>query len=204
MLLIILFVSVLQFSLQQEDQEKHLIKLILSWEDATCPGTVAVFDKYYWTEEHAFIDRLVHRFPRPLTLLQSSSHRGLQPDEDSWDGGSSLETLCNNIIVFNRYPADLIKVYRQLTARYPYIGQVLVVTPSASEQVDRFIHEFKNHKMLVLVNRPWRHLELRSCCWGPDRHIRRIDVEPNSRVRWEEFGIRSSRLDETDEIFEDD
>lgn len=187
--------SLLHYSLQYNDE--HLIELILSWEDATCPGTVVVFDKHYWNEEHALIDQLVLRFPRPITLLQSFSNYGLLPDDDSWTGGGgTLETICNNIIVFNRYPADLTPLYRQLTARYPYIGQVLVLTPSTSDQVDRFLFEFRNHKIMLILNRPWRHLELRSCCWGPERRIRRVDIEPNAMVRWEDFGLRTSRLNE--------
>lgn len=185
--------SLLQVSWQQNYQ--HLTELILSWEDATCPGTVVVFDKHYWMEEHALIDQLVLRFSRPLTLLQSFSNYGLMPEEDSWTGGGgSLETLCNNIIIFNRHPSDLTTLYRQLTARYPYIGQVLIVTPSVSEQIDRFLTEFRNHKIMLIINRPWHHLELRNCCWGPDRSIRRLDIQPNSMVRWEEFGLRTSRV----------
>lgn len=194
LLFISLILSLVQLAWQHNDD--HLIELILSWEDATCPGTVVVFDKHYWMEEHALIDQMVLRYPRPLTLLQSFSKYGLMPEEDSWTGGggSAYEPLCNNVIIFNRYPADLTSLYRQLTARYPYIGQVLVVTPSASEQIDRFLFEFRNHKILLLLNRPWRHLELRNCCWGPDRRIRRIDIEPDSLVPWEEFGLRTSRI----------
>lgn len=173
---------------------EHLLDLILSWEDATCPGTVAVFDKHFWVEEHAFIDDLVLRFPRPLTLLQSRTNYGLLTEADGWSGGSGSETVCNNVVIFNRYPADLTTVYRQLTARYPYIGQVFVVTTSSSDQVDRFLYEFRNQRILLVLDRPWRSLELRSCCWGQSRSVRSTVLEPKSMVRWEEFGVRYTKL----------
>lgn len=173
---------------------EHLLEIILSWEDATCPGTVVVFDKQFWLEEHAFIDDLVLRFPRPLTLLQSRANYGLLTESDGWSGGSAAETVCNNVIIFNRYPADLTSVYRQLNARYPYIGQVFVVTTSSSDQVDRFLYEFRNQRILLVLDRPWRSLELRSCCWGQSRSVRSTMLEPNTLVRWEEFGVRYTKV----------
>lgn len=173
---------------------EHLLDLIMSWEDATCPGTIAVFDKNFWTEEHAFIDDLVLRFPRPLTLLQSRSGYGLLTEADGWSSGTGSETVCNNVVIFSRYPADLALVYRQLSARYPYVGQVFVVTTSLSDQVDRFLYDFRNQRVLLVIDRPWRSLELRSCCWGPSRSVRSTMLEPKSIVRWEEFGVRYTKV----------
>lgn len=181
-----LFLSCLLFhpSTQTYQHYQQLKDLLFEWhESSVCPGTVAIFDPHYWHEEMEFLDELVENWGTPLTLLQSRNKQ-LVLDEDNWGGGSDSDPgklLCTDVVIFNRAAQGLAPIYRQATERYPHIGQILVVTQGPPEYADRFLHEYgrtKYHIRLVM-DRPWmRHLEICTCCYGPDRHVRKIEYVP--------------------------
>lgn len=171
----------------QQYNNHLLFELLLEWdEESYCPGTVAIFDHFYWTEDVDFIDQLVQSWRGPLTLLQHHN-KALVLEEDSWGVDVDVQTTrlqCTNVVIFSRSAQALGAVHREVIDRFPHIGRIIVVTQGPSDAADRFLYEYGRTKyhVLLVFDQPWaRHVETRTCCYGPDRHVRRRDYEPKSK-----------------------
>ena len=162
-------------------QHNHecLIEYILNWGDSNSRGTIAYFDQFFWTQEHELVEQLVERYHQPLTILQPN----YEEDEEDYDPGNEIELVRNNVIIFSRSSANLRQLYNDMKERYPYLGHVLAITEGPSELVDQFLAKINRHDVQVLFFQPWRPLEVRTCCWGYDRHVRRSELHGKGHAK---------------------
>jgi len=148
----ILILLLVLFRPSATQHNNHLIaELLLSWDTSSnCPGTIAVFDHFYWTEDVEFIDELVQDWRRPLTLLQSHN-RGLTMDDGdgNWGGGGDYDIddsklLCANIIIFSRSAQNLGKIHRQVLIQISFTDTIYFIDVKIIEGNGTFCSYWKN------------------------------------------------------------
>jgi hypothetical protein len=131
-------------------EEKKVFNLAVTLKNVACPSIVVVFDQLFWDEEFEDFSQELSQLSNSHPVLILSSNQSVLQKCGKDGSKRRLEAIaCSNVIIFNRHPEELTRIYHQLTDCV-YASQIFVVTEMTPNAADLWLKEMKS-EMIVLI-----------------------------------------------------